>query len=59
MKWCSVKNKKIEDGFDIKDLVENILVENNMDKKRPRQMDQDDFLKLLYCFNAENIHFAS
>lgn len=28
------------------------------DKKRARQMDQDDLLALLHAFNKEGIHFV-
>ncbi|XP_063605661.1 probable dimethyladenosine transferase [Penaeus indicus] len=56
--WCSVHEKKIPDDFDIKAKVEDILAEGDFDKKRARQMDQDDFLALLHAFNKEGIHFV-
>lgn len=56
--WCSVHEKKIPDDFDIKAKVEDILEEGDFDKKRARQMDQDDFLALLHAFNKEGIHFV-
>ena len=44
----------------VKDLIERILMEDSdLGEKRPRQMDQEDFLKLLYLFNKEGIHFPS
>lgn len=42
----------------MKDKVEDILVSGKFDKKRARQMDQDDFLALLHAFNKEGIHFV-
>ncbi|XP_037792599.1 probable dimethyladenosine transferase [Penaeus monodon] len=56
--WCSVHEKKIPEDFDIKTKVEDILAEGDFDKKRARQMDQDDFLALLHAFNKEGIHFV-
>ncbi|XP_047491518.1 probable dimethyladenosine transferase [Penaeus chinensis] len=56
--WCSVHEKKIPEDFDIKTKVEDILVDGEFDKKRARQMDQDDFLALLHAFNKEGIHFV-
>lgn len=46
------------DEFDIKSKVEDILTTNEADQKRARTMDIDDFMKLLYAFNAEGIHFS-
>lgn len=44
--------------LDIKAKVENILTTNEADQMRARTMDIDDFMKLLYAFNAEGIHFS-
>ncbi|KAK3894185.1 hypothetical protein Pcinc_002042 [Petrolisthes cinctipes] len=55
---CSLQEKKIPDDFVMKEKVENILINGKFDKKRARQMDQDDFLALLHAFNKEGIHFV-
>lgn len=44
--------------LDIKSKVDDILTSNESDQKRARTMDIDDFMKLLYAFNAEGIHFS-
>lgn len=44
--------------LDIKAKVEGILTASEADQKRARVMDIDDFMKLLYAFNAEGIHFS-
>lgn len=46
------------DELDIKTKVEEILLKNQADQMRARTMDIDDFMKLLYAFNAEGIHFS-
>lgn len=56
--WCSLQEKKIPEGFVLKEKVEEILADGKFDKKRARQMDQDDFLALLHAFNKEGIHFV-
>lgn len=55
---CSVNNISIDDKFDIKKKVDDILTTGGFKDKRARTMDIDDFLKLLHSFNAEGIHFA-
>lgn len=55
---CSLKNITIPSDFKMKDKVESLLETNGFDKKRPRQMDIDDFLGLLNCMNQEGIHFT-
>ncbi|XP_055679329.1 probable dimethyladenosine transferase [Lutzomyia longipalpis] len=54
---CSLKNIEIPEGFNIKAKIEEILVTNKADQLRARTMDIDDFMKLLYAFNAEGFHF--
>ncbi|XP_072018969.1 dimethyladenosine transferase-like [Amphiura filiformis] len=55
---CSVKNELIDESFDMKQKVMDILEKNEFDKMRARMMDIDDFLRLLQSFNAEGIHFS-
>lgn len=50
--------QEIAPDFDIKRLVEKILTESGADQKRARTMDIDDFMNLLYAFNAHDIHFS-
>lgn len=50
--------QEISTDFNIKALVEQILIENNSAEKRARTMDIDDFMNLLYAFNSNNIHFS-
>uniref|UniRef100_A0A6B2EK28 rRNA adenine N(6)-methyltransferase n=1 Tax=Phlebotomus kandelakii TaxID=1109342 RepID=A0A6B2EK28_9DIPT len=54
---CSVKNIDLPEGFSVKEKVEEILLANKADQMRARTMDIDDFMKLLYAFNAEGFHF--
>lgn len=44
--------------LDIKQKVEDILAAHEANQLRARTMDIDDFMKLLYAFNAEGIHFS-
>mmetsp|Transcript_1542 Transcript_1542/g.2042 ORF Transcript_1542/g.2042 Transcript_1542/m.2042 type:complete len:304 (-) Transcript_1542:27-938(-) len=48
-------SKKITD---MKEKVVEILQKNDYEEKRSRQMDVDDFMKLLDLFNKENIRFC-
>ncbi|CAD5111179.1 DgyrCDS513 [Dimorphilus gyrociliatus] len=56
--FASLENKIIPDDFSFKEYVNNILVENDYEKKRARQMDLDDFLNLLKIMNSAGIHFS-
>lgn len=42
----------------VRSKVKKVLEENDLADKRSRMCDEGDFLKLLYGFNKENIHFA-
>lgn len=55
---CSMNGIMVDDDFDIKVKVQEILQENGFDKKRARSMDIDDFLEVLSKFNENGIHFA-
>merc|ERR1712142_373372 len=55
---CSMNEVLIEDGFDMKTKILEVLSENDFDKKRARTMDIDDFLLLLDTFNKNGIHFS-
>ncbi|CAI9718689.1 probable dimethyladenosine transferase [Octopus vulgaris] len=56
--YCSMKNKPIPEGFDVKQKINDILVQSDFDKKRARTMDIDDFLSLLLAFNEQGFHFS-
>ncbi|CCJ28696.1 unnamed protein product [Pneumocystis jirovecii] len=55
--WCSQNNIPM-DGIPIKDKIEKVLNSVNLGNKRAQKCDDSDFLKLLYAFNKEGIHFA-
>lgn len=50
--------QEIPEDFDIKEKVQQILIQAEADQLRARTMDVDDFMKLLHAFNSEGIHFA-
>lgn len=56
--YCSLKNIVLPGDFIMKEMVMNILQENDYTDKRARTMDMDDFLGLLKCLNEAGIHFA-
>ena len=43
---------------EIKDVVENVLIQSGYAEKRAAKMDINDFLALLSAFNAQYIHFS-
>ncbi|KAL9897208.1 putative dimethyladenosine transferase [Glossina fuscipes fuscipes] len=53
----SLRNKPIEENFNMQAKVINILEKVNMANTRARSMDLDDFMRLLLAFNSEGIHF--
>lgn len=55
---CSLHNKEVEADFNIQEKVIGILEQLECGQKRARTMDTDDFMKILYGFNAEGIHFS-
>lgn len=55
---CSLNDKEIPEGFDIKEMVNSILEKESAEQKRARTMDIDDFISLLHAFNAEGVHFT-
>lgn len=48
----------VEDGFDMKTKVLEILDSVGLSEARASKMDHDDFLKLLAAFNQAGIHFC-
>lgn len=55
---CSLNNKVVPDGFDIKEMISNILQKADAENKRARTMTIDDFISILHAFNSEGIHFS-
>ncbi|ORX38829.1 putative rRNA (adenine-N6,N6-)-dimethyltransferase [Kockovaella imperatae] len=53
--WCAENGKIIEDDFDIKEKVEQILVDSTFADSRAAKMDVNDLLKLLAAFNVEGM----
>ncbi|TCD63150.1 Dimethyladenosine transferase [Steccherinum ochraceum] len=56
--WASANNVMIEDEFDIKKKVEQVLTETEFSEERAAKLDVDDLLKLLSAFHDVGIHFA-
>ena len=57
--FCSLQNKPVPEDFDIKAVIEKILMDVEMLDTRSRTMSNDQILKLLAGFNKEGIHFSS
>uniref|UniRef100_UPI00358FF4D9 dimethyladenosine transferase n=1 Tax=Myxine glutinosa TaxID=7769 RepID=UPI00358FF4D9 len=55
---ASLLGMTIMEEFSAAQQIEKVLQENEFAKKRAREMDIDDFLKLLHCFNSAGFHFA-
>ena len=55
---CSKNNTPVEEDFNIKTKVEEVLSSIDFREKRARTMDIDDFMKLLHAFNTHGIHFT-
>lgn len=55
---CSLNNKELPEGFNIKDMINDILQKADAENKRARTMDIDDFISLLHAFNAQGVHFT-
>lgn len=55
---CSLNNKEIPEGFNIKEMIHDILQKADAENKRARTMDIDDFISLLHAFNAQGVHFT-
>lgn len=55
--YSSLKNIQIEEDFNAKALIQEILEESNFSDLRARTMEIDQFLALLCAFNAKGFHF--
>jgi len=56
--WCSLQNKPVPEGFNVREVVDQVLAKGGFSEKRARHMDMDDFLGLLQALNAADFHFA-
>lgn len=54
----SKRNRKGKVAMLIKEKVNRVLAETELGDKRARMCDEGDFLKLLWAFNQEGIHFS-
>lgn len=55
---CSLNSILIPEQFSVAEKIQSILAETQFSEKRARQMDIDDFIRLLHGFNSEGIHFS-
>lgn len=55
---CSLHNTVYPADFDMKKTIEDLLEKNGYMDKRARNMDLDDFLRLLHVLNSSGLHFA-
>ncbi|CAD7092672.1 unnamed protein product [Hermetia illucens] len=55
---CSIRNIEITDPLNMQEKVTKILEDLNADQMRAKNMDIDDFMKILYAFNSADIHFS-
>lgn len=55
---CSLSGTLVDEDFDVKAKVQELLNEGGFAEKRARTMDMDDFLQLLNVFNSNGIHFT-
>ncbi|KAI0798431.1 S-adenosyl-L-methionine-dependent methyltransferase [Irpex lacteus] len=56
--WASTNNVTIEDDFDIKSKVDEVLTDTGFMDQRAAKMGVDELLKLLSAFHDAGIHFA-
>lgn len=56
--YCAQHDRIVEEGFDAKVKVQEVLDSVGMSETRAAKMDIDDFLKLLNAFHENGIHFA-
>lgn len=56
--YCSLNNVPVPKEFCMKKKIRDVLAIDDMESKRPRHMDQDDFLSLLHLLNSNGIHMA-
>ena len=52
------RRKKTRVGQLVKDKIRRVLEETDLADKRAGKLDENDFLRLLYAFNKEGIHFS-
>eukprot|EP00698_Gefionella_okellyi_P020990 TRINITY_DN6686_c0_g1_i1.p1 TRINITY_DN6686_c0_g1~~TRINITY_DN6686_c0_g1_i1.p1 ORF type:complete len:328 (-),score=76.49 TRINITY_DN6686_c0_g1_i1:53-997(-) len=56
--YCSLNEIAVADDLDMKALILGVLEKNGFSEMRSRQMDIDDFMRLLLAFNQAHVHFA-
>lgn len=50
--------QELTDPLNMQEKVTKILEDLNADQMRAKNMDIDDFMKILYAFNSADIHFS-
>ncbi|CAB0036448.1 unnamed protein product [Trichogramma brassicae] len=56
---CNYHKIPIPDNFNMKKMVDDILIKYEISEMRARTMDIDDFTRVLTAFNKEGIHFSN
>jgi len=56
--YCALNKMQAEADVDIKEKITRALDSHEYSDKRSSKLDLNDFLRLLTCFHAENIHFC-
>ncbi|EPX72524.1 18S rRNA dimethylase [Schizosaccharomyces octosporus yFS286] len=56
--WCSQNERMIEDNFDVKVLIDQVLTSINLQDARGSKCGETEFLALLHAFHQVGIHFA-
>eukprot|EP00731_Ephydatia_muelleri_P018273 Em0011g313a len=55
---CALNSQEVPAEFDIKEQVSSILTTSGKGECRPKNMDIEDFLRVLETFNTNGIHFT-
>jgi len=56
--FCALNNIPLDPEMNMKEKIISILDANEFGDKRSSKLNLNDFLKLLTCFHAENLHFC-
>jgi len=55
---CAAQNKPIAPGWDVANVLAQVLDKSGFADQRAAKMDVDDLLRLLACFHEHGLHFA-
>jgi len=56
--FCAMNNEKLDPNLNMKEKINVVLTENEFNDQRSSKLGLNDFLKLLTCFHAANLHFC-